>query len=76
MKTRLYYTVVVGTAIAMSNMRVPARTDNQPAITAVTDNGTPKPVRQALSLLPAQPDVAAADLRPAAQWINQQADKK
>jgi hypothetical protein len=61
MKTRLYYTFVVGTAIALSNMRAPAQTQNQPAITAVTDSNAPTPAQKALSLLkPAADRLSAA----------------
>lgn len=61
MKTRLYYTFVVGTAIAMGNMRVPAVRHNQPAITAVTDTQTANPVQRALALLkPAADKLSAA----------------
>jgi len=51
MKTRLYYTFVVGTAITMGNMRIPAHAHNQPAIVAVTDPKTPTPGERALVLL-------------------------
>jgi hypothetical protein len=51
MKTRLYYTFVVGTAIAMSNMRAPAQAHNPAAITEVTDPSTPSPTQRALRLL-------------------------
>jgi hypothetical protein len=61
MKTRLYYTFVVGTAIALSNMRAPAQAQNQPAITAVTDTNAPSPAQRALGLLkPAADKISAA----------------
>jgi hypothetical protein len=61
MKTRLYYTFVVGTAIAMSNLRAPAQAHSQTAITAVTDTNTPSPAQRALSLLkPAADKLSAA----------------
>jgi hypothetical protein len=61
MKTRLYYTFVVGTAIAMSNMRAPAQAHNQPAISAVTDTNASSPAQRALSLLkPAADRLSAA----------------
>jgi hypothetical protein len=61
MKTRLYYTFVVGTAIALSNMRAPAQIQNQPAITAVTDTNAPSPAQRALALLkPAADRLSAA----------------
>jgi hypothetical protein len=62
MKTRLYYTFVVGTAIAMSNMRAPAQAHNHAAITAVMDTNTPSPAQRALSLLkPAADRISAAN---------------
>jgi hypothetical protein len=61
MKTRLYYTFVVGTAIAMSNMRAPAQSQNQPAVVAVTDLNASSPVQRALGLLkPAADRLSAA----------------
>jgi len=51
MKTRLYYTFVVGTAIAMGNLRVPAHAHNQPAVVAATDPKAPTPAQRALALL-------------------------
>jgi hypothetical protein len=61
MKTRLYYTFVVGTAIALSNMRVPAQAQNHPAAAAITDSNTPTPAQRALALLkPAVDRLSAA----------------
>jgi hypothetical protein len=61
MKTRLYYTFVVGTAIAMGNMRIPAHAHNQPAVAAVTDPKAPTPTQRALALLkPAVDRLSAA----------------
>lgn len=61
MKTRLYYTFVVGTAIAMGNMRAPAQAHNQPAITTVVDTTTRSPAQRALGLLkPAADRLSAA----------------
>jgi hypothetical protein len=62
MKTRLYYTFVVGTAIALSNMRATAQSQNQPARAAVTDTITPTPAQRALALLkPALDKLSAAN---------------
>ena len=61
MKTRLYYTFVVGTAIALSNLRVPGQSQNQPAIAAVSDTNTPTPAQRARALLhPAAASLPAA----------------
>jgi len=60
MKTRLYYTFVVGTAIALSNMRVPAHLQNQPVATAVTDSNAPTPAQRALALLKPTADKLSA----------------
>lgn len=43
MKTRLYYSFVVGTAIALSNIRPTAQAQNQPAVAAVTITNVPTP---------------------------------
>ena len=46
MKTRLSYTFVVGTAIAMGNLRVTAQAQNQPTIAAVADTKAPAPAQR------------------------------
>ena len=61
MKTRLYYSFVVGTAIAMGNMRAPAQAENQPAVVSVTDTNATTPAQRALALLkPAADRLSAA----------------
>ena len=61
MKTRLYYTFVVGTAIALSNVRPTAQAEGQPAVAVVTDTNTPTPAQRALALLrPAADRLSAA----------------
>jgi hypothetical protein len=61
MKTRLYYSFVVSTAIAIGHMRATAQAQNQPAIMAVTDTNAPSPAQRALSLLkPAADRLSAA----------------
>ena len=61
MKTRLYYTFVVGTAIALSNVRPTAQAQGQPAVVAVTGTNTPTPAQRALALLrPAADRLSAA----------------
>jgi len=61
MKTRLYYSFVVGTAIALSNIRPAAQAQNQPAVAAVTGTNAPTPAQRALALLkPAADKLSAA----------------
>ena len=61
MKTRLYYTFVVGTAIALSNMRPTAQAQNQPTIAAVTDTSPRTPAQRGVTLLkPAADKLSAA----------------
>lgn len=60
MKTRLYYTFVVGTAIALGNMRPNAQAQGQPAVVAVTSTNTPTPAQRALALLKSAADRISA----------------
>lgn len=43
MKTRLYYSFMVGTALAMGNMRPNPESQNRPAIVTVLDSKSPLP---------------------------------
>jgi len=61
MKTRLYYSFVVGTAIALGNMRAPAHAQNHPGVATVMDTNSPTPAQRALALLkPAADKLSAA----------------
>lgn len=61
MKTRLYYSFVVGTAIALGNIRPSAQAQNQPAMAAVTGTNAPTPAQRALARLkPAADRLSAA----------------
>ncbi len=64
MKTRLYYSFMVGTAIAMGNMRGNPAPQNRPAI--ISSLGAKSPT-------PAQAASTAADNRPAPSAENQAA---
>ncbi len=45
MKTRLYYSFMVGTALAMGNMRPNPESQNRPAILTVLDSKSPLPAQ-------------------------------
>ena len=59
MKTRLYYSFMVGTAIAMGNMRGNPESQNRPAIVTTLNSNSPQTVAasstsQSLASLPDQ----------------------